>query len=253
MKNLFITFFVLLLILPIQAQDITNKLGGNTANDTYDIIDSNDNLLFQVQGNGKVGIGTAGPLSKLSVGGTGNSVWTIYGASGITSGIGVYGHATEGGGTGVYGYAPGPNATGVYGEGAMNAGYFKGAVTITGKTWIGSLNMSTGAVAGEVLKTDGSGNASWEPEVNVSTWFSGRIYKKEITFDIGVTGAQTLSLTLNCTDANDIALSAGWDFFHINVRTIKMNPVNSNGFAYTIYSPSPSLENKVYCKCLQID
>ena len=45
----------------LQAQDITNKLGGNTANETYDVTDSNDNLLFRVQGDkGALFTGTFG-------------------------------------------------------------------------------------------------------------------------------------------------------------------------------------------------
>ena len=36
--------------LVLQAQDITNKLGGDTATETYDVTDSGDNLLFRVQG-----------------------------------------------------------------------------------------------------------------------------------------------------------------------------------------------------------
>ena len=54
----------------LQAQDITNKLGGNTANDTYDIIDSNDNVLLRVEGTGEVGIGTDTPNAILDVHGT---------------------------------------------------------------------------------------------------------------------------------------------------------------------------------------
>ena len=49
-SNLIITisFFAV----SINAQDITNKLGGNTAAETYDVTDSADNLLFRVQGDG---------------------------------------------------------------------------------------------------------------------------------------------------------------------------------------------------------
>ena len=48
----------------VYAQDITNKLGGNTASETYDITDSDDDLLLRVQGdngllvNGTFGTGT---------------------------------------------------------------------------------------------------------------------------------------------------------------------------------------------------
>ncbi len=49
MKKTLIPLILLLFTLPIQAQDITNKLGGNTATETYDVTDSGDNLLFRVQ------------------------------------------------------------------------------------------------------------------------------------------------------------------------------------------------------------
>ncbi|NHZ86794.1 MAG: hypothetical protein GWP19_13120 [Planctomycetia bacterium] len=54
----------------LQAQDITNKLGGDTANETYDVTDSANNVLFRVQGDGKVGIGTETPDANWDVHGT---------------------------------------------------------------------------------------------------------------------------------------------------------------------------------------
>jgi len=54
----------------LQAQDITNKLGGTEATDTYDVTDSADNVLFRVQGDGKVGIGTDTPDANLDIHGT---------------------------------------------------------------------------------------------------------------------------------------------------------------------------------------
>ena len=54
----------------VNAQDITNKLGGDTANETYDVTDSNGDLLFRVQGDGKVGIGTLSNNGSLDVDGT---------------------------------------------------------------------------------------------------------------------------------------------------------------------------------------
>lgn len=54
----------------VQAQDITNKLGGTSAGDTYDVTDSADNVLLRVQGDGKVGFGTETPDATLDVHGT---------------------------------------------------------------------------------------------------------------------------------------------------------------------------------------
>ncbi len=62
-----ITIIILLMTLPLQAQDITNKLGGNTVNETYDVTDSNDNVLLRVQGDGDVGIGTTIPSEVLDI------------------------------------------------------------------------------------------------------------------------------------------------------------------------------------------
>ena len=63
-----ITFLCLGAIV-LQAQDITNKLGGSTATETYDVIDSADNVLFRVQGDGNVGIGTDTPDELLQIDG----------------------------------------------------------------------------------------------------------------------------------------------------------------------------------------
>lgn len=52
------------------AQSITNKLGGTSESETYDITDSNDNVLLRVEGNGEVGIGTNTPDANLDIHGT---------------------------------------------------------------------------------------------------------------------------------------------------------------------------------------
>ena len=53
----------------INAQDITNKLGGADNTVTYDITDSADKVLLRVQGDGKVGIGETTPSEALDVDG----------------------------------------------------------------------------------------------------------------------------------------------------------------------------------------
>ncbi len=58
-----------LFTISINAQDITAKLGGTTANETYDITDSADKVLLRVQADGKVGIGETNPSEALDVDG----------------------------------------------------------------------------------------------------------------------------------------------------------------------------------------
>lgn len=61
MNKAMIVIIILMMIIPLQAQDIISKLGGNTANETYDVTDSGDNLLFRVQGDkGALFTGTFG-------------------------------------------------------------------------------------------------------------------------------------------------------------------------------------------------
>lgn len=67
MNKLTITLTFALIALPLQAQDITNKLGGNDNTVTYDVTDSANNVLLRVQGDGKVGIGTTTPSTKLQI------------------------------------------------------------------------------------------------------------------------------------------------------------------------------------------
>src|SRR3989344_2529159 len=86
--------------------------------------------------NGNVGIGTANPLSKLSVGGAGLSSTGVYGF--YSAGTGVRG---EGGSVGVYGKSTGAGGWGIVGENSGSggaAGYFNGNVIVTGDIKIGT-------------------------------------------------------------------------------------------------------------------
>lgn len=65
-----ITISLFILLLPLLGQDITNKLGSTTESATYDVTDSADNVLFRVEGNGEIGIGTDTPEANLDVHGT---------------------------------------------------------------------------------------------------------------------------------------------------------------------------------------
>lgn len=109
---------IVVIILPLNAQNITNKLGGNTANEIYDVTDSADKVLFRVQGDGNVGVGTNSPLSKLSVGGNGVANAAIFGdgtIDGATTHYGGYFAADEMEGIGLY-------VSGHYRSGIFNGG-----------------------------------------------------------------------------------------------------------------------------------
>lgn len=112
----------------------------------------------------RVGIGTNNPSSKLSVGGNGSSLYSIFGSNSATSGVGIYGSGSGSFGTGVQGfssaadgkgivgYTTGYSGRAVYGESSTTSqfdknygGYFKA----TGKYGIG--------VYAEVIGTNGTG------------------------------------------------------------------------------------------------
>lgn len=104
----------------INAQGITNTLGGNTAADKFVVENSDSEAGLVVTGEGNTGIGTTNPLSKLSVGGDGESFSTIYGETSLShGGRGVTGFATNASGSGnIGGYfvATGTESYGVFGK-----------------------------------------------------------------------------------------------------------------------------------------
>ncbi|MFC1785977.1 hypothetical protein ACFLZA_01265 [Candidatus Neomarinimicrobiota bacterium] len=91
------------LIKIINAQGITNTLGGNTSNDKFIVENSDSESGLVVTGEGNVGVGTTNPLSKLSVGGDGLSTATISSETAASDGIGVRGYATNSGAVTTYG------------------------------------------------------------------------------------------------------------------------------------------------------
>ena len=69
-----LVFFLIIFTFQLYAQDITNKLGGTSSAEFYDVIDSADKTLFRIQGDGKVGIGTTSPNRNMVLhGGTSES------------------------------------------------------------------------------------------------------------------------------------------------------------------------------------
>ena len=72
MKMIKILTIICWSVFALQAQDITNKLGGDTATDTYDVTDSANNLLFRVQGDkGALFIGEFGVTGVIPATGAG--------------------------------------------------------------------------------------------------------------------------------------------------------------------------------------
>ena len=69
-RYLYIFILLLIVINQIFSQDITNKLGAADATATYDIANSSNTVLFRVEGNGEVGIGTETPDANLDIHGT---------------------------------------------------------------------------------------------------------------------------------------------------------------------------------------
>lgn len=71
MKIIMITFIAILNLTDfLNSQGISNTLGGNTSTDKFIVENSNSEAGLVVTGEGKVGIGTTTPTSKLEVAGT---------------------------------------------------------------------------------------------------------------------------------------------------------------------------------------
>lgn len=165
MKNQIITLTFGLLTI-INAQGITNTLGGNSADDKFIVENSDSDAVLVVTGEGNTGIGTTNPLSKLSVGGDGESFSTIYGETSLSyGGRGVTGFATNASGSGnIGGYfaATGTYSYGVFGkaEGVENIAVF-GWATDTG--WepnyggvFTAMSKTGRGVSGQALNTTGN-------------------------------------------------------------------------------------------------
>ncbi len=191
MKNTLIKLIVLTIILPLQAQDITHKLGGNTTAETFDITDSNDNLLFRMNGEGNAGIGIAPSFYKLDINGT------------------------------------------------LRTKYFI---------------METGGNDGYVLKSSANGHATWQPDFDISAWFSGRLYIVQQDVTVNGPSSAVHNYTMTCDDSNDLALSVGYSLEYFPLTVIKIQPMNSNSIKIGLFNDGPaSGDATLYCNCLEID
>ena len=112
-----------------------------------------------VNSSGYVGIGTTSPVSPLDV----------YGDAAFRSGIAVSGNSYTNGNTYQFGT--------LYTQGTAD---FSSDVYVVGNTQTSNLQMTNGATAGYILKSDASGNASWVNPVTsgISLWTAsgGNIY-----------------------------------------------------------------------------
>lgn len=148
--------------------------------------------------NGKIGIGTATPLSKLSVGGDGNSDAAIYSEASGTSGIGVYSQAAGSTGIGIkasatstgsainyggYFEVAGENGRGIYGEatngggGITNyGGYFKA----NGESGCGVYGEAYGlyghGIHGKATSLGWEGASSWGGYFEHESFYGGGVY-----------------------------------------------------------------------------
>jgi hypothetical protein len=138
----------------------------------------NDGDMFTVKNTGNVGIGTATPLSKLSVGGDGYANTGVYGegsffgVGGKDSGTGSYGRLGQGD-FGVYGYG----TNGVYGSGTFGV-YGNGNDTgVYGHCKDDSeTNYGVSAVAGSTSSNDAYGVHSIVERDGTGDYWSGYFY-----------------------------------------------------------------------------
>ena len=150
----------------------------------------NANNIFTETSADNVGIGTTNPLSKLSVGGNGNSETAMYSVSQKNTGIGVYGHATSiyqanyGGyfvsegiwGIGLYGEANHGSVfslNGINGLGTSYGGYFEG---------IGDKGRG---IYGETDGTGGYGVRGFATNSGQNIFADGGFFRAEGQFGIG--------------------------------------------------------------------
>ena len=179
MKN--IIMIMVLTIGLINAQGITNTLGGNTENDKFIVENKDAETGLVVTGEGNVGIGTLTPKSKLSLGGDGNSNIMIYcesskddnpviksvsssglygiGVSGVSeadNGKGISGKANGAGGIGTFGSTTASSGTGTkgYGTGEYSYGLHGVSTGNNGKAVFGQATATSGQNYGGLFRSE---------------------------------------------------------------------------------------------------
>ncbi len=195
--------------------------------------------------NGKVGIGTINPLSKLSVGGLGNSSAAISGDA--TTGWGVYGKATTG--RGVFGSANGTDGEGVIAEahgenGRAISGYASGVNGLAGN-FVGDVNISGSTTIGNDIEISGStklgttGTPFLEiREITGTTAPSSFFTDISNALPVGWTGIKTrvLSLEIKFLEVTWHGIGTVRDGLHIsysiydNSRSIRIRHPNYYGY-----------------------
>ncbi|NHZ85241.1 MAG: hypothetical protein GWP19_05100 [Planctomycetia bacterium] len=178
-KIIIISIIVIGLLTVINAQGITNTLGGNTADDKFIVENKDGTDGLVVTGEGNVGIGTFDPDALLSVGNDVKNT-AIYGESMLTQGRGVSGSASGERGKGVFGLATGVEGSGISGsalgeEGTGVRGYAPGLV---GKGVFGQATGDEGkGVSGSASGDKGKGIYGSASGVNAfAGYFNGRGY-----------------------------------------------------------------------------
>lgn len=135
----------------------------------------------------KIGVGTSTPISKLSVGGSGDLKYSIYGYSNSLDGIGVYGETSGADGFGVYGY--GSDVNGNYNDG----GHF----------------VSEGNGSGVHGRAEGGGNGVYARANGTGNGIHGENYGTGLgafggAFNVGASGNHGGAFLSNGIDGNGV-------------------------------------------------
>ncbi len=218
-------------VIVLQAQDITNKLGGNTAAETYDVTDSNDNLLFRVQGDkGALFTGTWPPTGSIPVEGAGTRLMWYPGKAAFRVGY-VSGTQWNDTNIGLMSFATGYNTTAsgsnstAMGRGIEASGEYSVAIAlndqngtnVTQANTTGNYNTVSGfrSLYTNSTGSNNGGAATWTytgAPAHSGCRIASRIWSVQETGDVG-----TVRIEFDVADADfDIpARKAGTGYFFV--------------------------------------